>query len=559
MTIVVNCACGKKLKAPEGGAGRRVKCPGCGAVLTLPTEQVDAYELAESAPDSSRLDSKLWREATRRAAERDEAAVGPRPLFNLLGVDVTRGRAAALAAVALLATGLPVWFFVYGPGAKSRLLSARTVSVVTLLRGLDTQEPYNLLTGTGNRALGVKGPKLKSSPAAGALAAVDLVYAMGGPDELLLARPAADGGHILVEVQLAQGLFDAHGQSSSDYKMHFNPDAFTLTPTDGSGPALTPRLLFARFDSKLQIDVAGANTSDYKVLLPADVPPTTEKIEMRSGGAAMGTLTYDDPGAKGQIEFTSAYFLSGGTPGVIGLTATGQVQRHTPDGAAIDYDYKLGSLDLSWRSPGAGAWWCKPRYTRSQAFSSYSKFQVALLFERPAQDTAHTLKFVGHTIGTVRPSAASRAGAATAKAAGAAPTVAVTDAPATSGGGGVREPVTAYLQALADARKKAQGIVAMSNMNQIGLAIGLYAEQNQGLMPERLDQLRKVMPSMDQLLVNQRTGERPGFVYERPAERFSQIPDPARTPMLWEAKEGRKDDAGSVLYADGHIESRYKP
>jgi RsiW-degrading membrane proteinase PrsW (M82 family) len=36
MGIEVRCSCGKSLKAPDAAAGKKGKCPGCGAVLTIP-------------------------------------------------------------------------------------------------------------------------------------------------------------------------------------------------------------------------------------------------------------------------------------------------------------------------------------------------------------------------------------------------------------------------------------------------------------------------------------------------------------------------------------------
>ena len=36
MPIPVRCACGKSLNAPDGLAGKRAKCPGCGSVISIP-------------------------------------------------------------------------------------------------------------------------------------------------------------------------------------------------------------------------------------------------------------------------------------------------------------------------------------------------------------------------------------------------------------------------------------------------------------------------------------------------------------------------------------------
>ncbi len=39
MSIKIECDCGKKAKVPDDVAGRKIKCPGCGAVLRVPGEK----------------------------------------------------------------------------------------------------------------------------------------------------------------------------------------------------------------------------------------------------------------------------------------------------------------------------------------------------------------------------------------------------------------------------------------------------------------------------------------------------------------------------------------
>lgn len=36
MSVRLECSCGKKLSIKDEMAGRRIKCPACGAVLTIP-------------------------------------------------------------------------------------------------------------------------------------------------------------------------------------------------------------------------------------------------------------------------------------------------------------------------------------------------------------------------------------------------------------------------------------------------------------------------------------------------------------------------------------------
>ena len=49
MPITFNCACGKTLRVPDASAGRRAKCPSCGAVVSVPHPEPD-FEVVEDAP-----------------------------------------------------------------------------------------------------------------------------------------------------------------------------------------------------------------------------------------------------------------------------------------------------------------------------------------------------------------------------------------------------------------------------------------------------------------------------------------------------------------------------
>jgi hypothetical protein len=50
MTIRVQCACGKTLAAPDNAAGKRAKCPKCGASLQIPAAGATAAEPGATAP-----------------------------------------------------------------------------------------------------------------------------------------------------------------------------------------------------------------------------------------------------------------------------------------------------------------------------------------------------------------------------------------------------------------------------------------------------------------------------------------------------------------------------
>lgn len=53
MTIAFDCGCGKAFRVPDEHAGKRTKCPACGAALTVPappaSAEDDAFRLLEAA------------------------------------------------------------------------------------------------------------------------------------------------------------------------------------------------------------------------------------------------------------------------------------------------------------------------------------------------------------------------------------------------------------------------------------------------------------------------------------------------------------------------------
>lgn len=87
MPILVSCECGKQFRSRDEWAGRRVKCPNCGAVLTIPgpralrseprLDPADAYELGEPRP-SAPAKAPTRAVATKAPAVRASPAL-PRP------------------------------------------------------------------------------------------------------------------------------------------------------------------------------------------------------------------------------------------------------------------------------------------------------------------------------------------------------------------------------------------------------------------------------------------------------------------------------------------------
>ena len=59
MPITVSCPCGKKLRVADEHAGKRVKCPACQAVSTVPAPEPEPeFEIVEPAPNAGRATSR---------------------------------------------------------------------------------------------------------------------------------------------------------------------------------------------------------------------------------------------------------------------------------------------------------------------------------------------------------------------------------------------------------------------------------------------------------------------------------------------------------------------
>src|SRR5690349_15534846 len=70
MPILVACKCGKKLRVKDELAGKRVKCPGCAQVVTVPAAE-EPPELEEIEPAEERV--------TTPSARRAKPAARPEP------------------------------------------------------------------------------------------------------------------------------------------------------------------------------------------------------------------------------------------------------------------------------------------------------------------------------------------------------------------------------------------------------------------------------------------------------------------------------------------------
>jgi len=101
MAIYAVCECGKPLRFKDEAAGRRVKCPACGTMLTVPGRAPEA-----KAPVDPRLESALnLAAATEKAAAAAPAPKRPPIALRKVVVAAGIGVGAAAAIVGLIAGG----------------------------------------------------------------------------------------------------------------------------------------------------------------------------------------------------------------------------------------------------------------------------------------------------------------------------------------------------------------------------------------------------------------------------------------------------------------------
>ncbi|NQT86949.1 hypothetical protein HQ560_09305 [bacterium] len=121
MPITFKCACGKKLRAPDGSSGKQTRCPVCQEVVTIPDSDLHfaADELPETLPDG-RDNEELTCPGCHLQVESDAVlcincgarlreplpGAGPRVVLPVKGIVIGASTVAVL---------LGLWFFVAAP------------------------------------------------------------------------------------------------------------------------------------------------------------------------------------------------------------------------------------------------------------------------------------------------------------------------------------------------------------------------------------------------------------------------------------------------------------
>ncbi len=579
MPLTFDCpSCSRTIRVAEKFAGRRAKCPGCAAPLTVPqpepqleilpddpgTYEIDIEPPAEPAPTRLRsLDERPaavrerdedepdtrgegWLAAKLREKQREPMAVPwyRREFISLFGLGITP---LWLLLIPLALAGFGLWYAT-GPG-KAAHLTAAPVHVVEVLDKAEIQEPTGRGAALHKLPLGGVWPDPGSSPSpAGApLPGVTATghehytLSVGGNENLVVTKPDADGDHVLIYVELKQGTLNNLGQLQK-YDTVFREDAFKLRRSRDTGDGVAGRIVTADFDGQVNLTLAGAQTNSIRAMLP---PESTAKPDRNDEERQPGAITGEVEYALGNVKGTVSYYTARSTTDFTappGITGDGELIITHPDGGPrVEADYRGHTLEVTWDAGSTGHW-TRNKVVQDTHPSPWHRHRFALLFPRPADAGSYTLTLAGRDIGTVKldrmkqPSAPAPSPIAARRPGGPAPASKSASGP------------LAYFDVLRDARSQAQGIVSANNMRQIGLALQSYLNDHRGRFPETLLDLRDYVP-IEALMTNPRTGENPGFIYEPPPPGAP----PATTPVLFEALGGMKDLTGAILYADGSI------
>jgi len=109
------------------------------------------------------------------------------------------------------------------------------------------------------------------------------------------------------------------------------------------------------------------------------------------------------------------------------------------------------------------------------------------------------------------------------------------------------------MPAMARARQQAKHVVSMSHMKQIGLALLMYADDQQGKLPERIEQTREYYGDSKILDSPLKPGgfDGPSYIYVK--GHSLGIESAARQIVVYENPEYLRDEI-TVLFLDGHVE-----
>lgn len=98
------------------------------------------------------------------------------------------------------------------------------------------------------------------------------------------------------------------------------------------------------------------------------------------------------------------------------------------------------------------------------------------------------------------------------------------------------------------ARQAARRAQSVNNMRLIIMQIITYHDIN-NQWPDSLDDVEGI----DELLDNPLTGDAPGYEYVKPGDDAEEV-GLSQTPILYQLRNGQRDESLGVGYADAHVE-----
>lgn len=591
MPILVACDCGKKLKAPDAAAGKRAKCPGCGKVLAVPAAagSIDAATpssaKAPASPSTSRpappqaasnpgpsepasssppaaphaiarasndyeisldlgalaatdpagaMPRRVELDAPEAAAaDTSNAASGstrlvPKPpkeapkhdftLGTFMGIDMDVGNLIKFAILAVfVVAGIWGWRRLT---TDFRIASAVSVDAVPAYGvAFKSKADWKLLNNSPNERL------------------VDLANISGdvvasGPDIIYVTRPDPKGEYILMDVVVSQQLLHEQKQETGIY-MIVDAAKFELKSASGT---VVPHMIIMPVKSGFELDTSTVQTADPAGILPPNAKPSRSDVQPdRNTNGTKGTLHFDGSGYQGELTYSSYHYKAEFGPDSLGVDATGRLKFTSAQSMPVNYSYNRG-LAVSWPDDAEG--WCTMRSFMVEKGHLYAKFPVKLIFPKPKGGGVGTIVFAGREVGTINLDKV---------------TSKTPERPDASKPGGFEEPVTSYLQALADGRKKAQGMVSDIYLRELHRCLFTYVEEHNGEWPENWDELDRAVPGVKAVLARNPRQGTDGYVYVKPARKLGDLTDPSSVIVIYESKNGKPDPDGDAIYADGRV------
>lgn len=361
--IVVQCACGKKLKAPDSAGGKRVRCPACGKGVPVPAAEPWVHEELAAQPPRVELCPSCQRPmppgavvctqcgfniqtGKQLSVQKRTAAAGPR---------AGRGLEGAGSALSGIFAGLPI-------GAAVKITVVLVIVALVGWWGYGFMHPAAVVEWSAQpvESYAVAADLTSTT----AFRHLDLVsrtfgdFSLDGRDMLIITRPSPQESFIHVKTKLSRRYLSNQGKLKND-KFLIDPNDLQLLGADGK--AVTGVFLVQQPTSKAQINL---NRLPEKAQLPFSGP----NLEAwRTPGQAQGDL-------KAQFRID----------GVLEAVA-GAWHYQAPGGLTVDLSGKGTQLLVNWDSQST-AWKASTSAEDSAtAFDTFGDWPVEMLFPRPGQ------------------------------------------------------------------------------------------------------------------------------------------------------------------------------